>query len=123
MNVLVIGASLNPLRVSHKVTRLLKEQEHDVVAIGRTEGLIGSVAVQKHIPDSIHFDVVTLYLNPENQEPYYQQIVALRPGKVIFNPGTENTVLANLLLANDIPYEYSCNLVLLRTGQFEEVVD
>ena len=122
MNVLVIGASLDPLRISNKVTKLLIDEQHRVVAIGRKEGVIGSVEVQQAIPDNIDFDVVTLYINPSIQESYYDQIVSLRPELVIFNPGTENSELASLLDQHGIAYEYACNLVLLRTGQFDKVI-
>jgi len=42
----------------------------------------------------------------------------LKPGRVIFNPGTENSELVERLEGNDILVEEACTLVLLRTGQF-----
>jgi len=63
-------------------------------------------------------DTVTLYLNKKTQVSYYYYIVALNPKRVLFNPGTENPELENLLTKNNIAFEEACTLVLLSTGQY-----
>jgi hypothetical protein len=50
---------------------------------------------------------------------YKEQILALKPGKIIFNPGTECPDLAQMLRREQIKYIEACTLVMLRTGQFE----
>jgi hypothetical protein len=42
----------------------------------------------------------------------------MKPGRVIFNPGTENPELMEMLDAAGIPYLEACTLVMLRAGQF-----
>ena len=46
------------------------------------------------------------------------QILKLKPKRVIFNPGTENSSLEKTLTDAGIAIEEACTLVLLRTNQF-----
>jgi len=52
------------------------------------------------------------------QEQYYQNILSLKPKRIIFNPGTENAALSELAKANDIVALEACTLVLLGSGQY-----
>ncbi|NOQ91727.1 MAG: CoA-binding protein, partial [Flavobacteriaceae bacterium] len=54
----------------------------------------------------------------KRQIEYYDYIIALQPERVIFNPGTKNEELENLLEKNKIFFEHACTLVLLSTGQY-----
>jgi predicted CoA-binding protein len=63
-------------------------------------------------------DTVTLYLNPKNQQTYYDYILGLKPNRVIFNPGTENPDFCKMLTENGITFEEACTLVLLNTKQY-----
>ena len=63
-------------------------------------------------------DTLTLYVNPAVGESQARAIVDLRPGRVIFNPGTESKALQARLDEAGIPWEEACTLVLLGTGQF-----
>jgi len=115
---LVIGASENEERYSNKTVKMLKEYKHDVVALGLKAGKIDDTAIVQTIGDKEVFDTVTLYVNPTLQHSYYQQVLALHPKRVIFNPGTENAEFENLLKVNAIEPVEACTLVLLRTHQF-----
>jgi len=42
----------------------------------------------------------------------------LKPVRVIFNPGTENTEFEELLKVNNIDVVENCTLIMLRTGRF-----
>jgi hypothetical protein len=64
------------------------------------------------------FDTITMYVNPSLQQAYYAQILALKPNRVIFNPGTENSEFEKLLKDNNIEPIEACTLVMLRTNQF-----
>jgi predicted CoA-binding protein len=68
------------------------------------------------IPDPI--DTVTVYLAPKNQAPVIQDILAVRPRRVIFNPGAENAEAADVLARAGITVLEACTLVLLTTDQF-----
>ena len=63
-------------------------------------------------------DTVTLYLNPKAQQDYYDYILSLKPRRVIFNPGTENSEFRKLAEAHGIQCEEACTLVLLNTNQY-----
>lgn len=118
--VLVLGASLKADRYSNIAINMLLDYGHEVTAVGNKIGEVRTISVIKEIPGNIQFDTVTLYLNPKNQEPYYQSILKLKPKRVIFNPGTENPIFMGLLRDAGIFVEIACTLVLLRTNQFEE---
>jgi predicted CoA-binding protein len=89
-----------------------------VAAIGRRKGRVLDVEIStdKNPMDTV--DTVTLYLNPLNQKEYYDYILSLRPKRIIFNPGTENTELYDLAKNNGIQPLEACTLVLLSTGQY-----
>jgi predicted CoA-binding protein len=115
---LVLGASLNTDRYSNMAVKKLILNNIDVRAIGLRTGLIDKVFIEK---DSVIFKnihTVTVYLNSVRQRDYYDYIVSLKPQRVIFNPGTENTEFYNLLKKKSIKYLEACTLVLLSTNQY-----
>jgi len=118
MNVLVLGASTNEERYSNRAVRMLVQYHHTVYAIGKREGKIGHVEIKKEPVFIENIHTVTLYLNPKNQEEYFDYILGLKPQRVIFNPGSENVELKKLLVLYKIEFEDACTLVMLRTGQF-----
>lgn len=115
---LVIGASTNPERYSNKAIKMLRDYEHEVVAIGLREGTVADVTIETSQKQFEEIDTITLYLNPKRQEAYYDYILGLQPKRVIFNPGTENPAFIKLLQEKGIHPEIACTLVLLRTGQY-----
>lgn len=115
---LVLGASANPARYSYMAINRLTTYNHPVVAVGLKEAEVAGVKIQtKQVPFT-NVDTVTLYLNPQRQKEYYNYITSLQPKRVIFNPGTENPELYQLLLANGIQVEVACTLVMLSVGQY-----
>jgi len=115
---LVLGASTNPSRYSFLAIQRLVAHNHDVVAIGLKEGEVSGVQIEKEKIPFEGIDTITLYLNALRQKEYYDYIVSLKPNRVIFNPGTENPELYNLLRKNAIEVEVACTLVLLSTKQY-----
>ena len=117
--VVVLGASDKPERYSHQAVRLLLEHGHEVVPVHPREKVVAGLAV---VPDLAHVtgpvDTLTLYVGAAISSSLQPQIVALRPARVIFNPGAENPDLQAALAAQGIRTEAACTLVLLRTGQF-----
>jgi predicted CoA-binding protein len=114
----VLGASPNPQRYSYLAITRLKAHGHPVVAIGGREAAIDGTPITTEHPALENVDTVTLYLNPQRQEAYYDYILQLRPKRIIFNPGAENPVLEQLALQHGIQPLQACTLVLLSTGQF-----
>ena len=115
---LVLGASLKLNRYSNYAIQRLVANNFDVVALGLKNGIAAGVSIETERVPYENLHTVTLYLNPENQKPYYEYIISLNPKRVIFNPGTENPELYALLQENDIDYEVACTLVLLSTNQY-----
>ncbi len=118
MKTLVIGASHKPERYSYSAVKLLKDYDHEVVALGRRAREVGDWEILEGKPDLKDIDTVTLYLSAQNQSEYYDYLKQLKPRRVIFNPGAENAELARELEASGIETENACTLVLLNTGQF-----
>ena len=115
---LIIGASSNPSRYAFIATKRLMASGHPVLLLGRRKG--NTLGQEIHL-EKVHWtdvDTVTLYINPTHQPEYYDYILSLKPKRVIFNPGTENTEFENILInKNIIPVE-ACTLVMLATDQY-----
>lgn len=116
--VLVLGASSNPERYSFKAIQMLSNHQHEVFAIGNKNDQVENVIIHKEPFDINELDTITLYLSAKNQKSYYDFIINQKPNRVIFNPGTENPELYDVLKQKNISFEEACTLVLLSTNQF-----
>ncbi|RYY89833.1 MAG: CoA-binding protein [Chitinophagaceae bacterium] len=114
----VLGASDNPSRYSFLAIRRLTAHQHPVVAIGRKPGEVSGITIATEQKNEEGVDTVTLYLNPQNQKPYYDYILGLKPKRIIFNPGTENDELIQKAEEAGIEPVMGCTLVMLSTGQY-----
>lgn len=114
----VLGASDNPERYSYLALNRLREHGHPVVAIGSHMAVVAGVDIETQMKEMNDVDTVTMYLNPKNQKGYYQEILSMKPKRIIFNPGAENEELEALASQNGIEVMEACTLVLLGTGQF-----
>jgi predicted CoA-binding protein len=115
---LVLGATTKPERYAFRAINMLVQKGHSVVAIGQNAGEVAGVKIQTKAVPVKNIDTVTLYLNPVRQREYYNYIIESKPKRVVFNPGTENPELYQLLQLNDIEIEVACTLVLLATNQY-----
>lgn len=115
---IVLGASDKPERYSFKAVNALINYGHKVIPVGLREGKISGVEIKNGTPKVSQVDTISLYLSARNQVNYYEYILACRPKRVIFNPGTENLELEKLLDQEKIRYLHACTLVLLSTGQY-----
>lgn len=115
---LVLGASTNPDRYSYKAAIQLSKKGHEVLPIGIKKGEIAGIKIENDTPQYEGIDTVTLYLNPENQKPYYDYIFSLKPKRIIFNPGTENFELIRLAKEKGIGTEIGCTLVMLAIDNY-----
>ena len=115
---LVLGASSNPVRFSHKAVKSLLRHEKKVVAVGFKKGEIVDEEIlvgQPHI-DNIH--TVSIYMGSSRQADYYDYILALNPKRVIFNPGTVNPEFMGKLKNAGIEPISECMLVMLSDDVF-----
>ena len=115
--VLVLGASLNPTRYAHKVALQLNRLAYDVVLVGHKPGIIDGLSIETYIPNK-SYDTVTLYLSAKYQQQYHDQLLKLKPKRIIFNPGAENSIFQKLAIQKDIEAFEACTLVMLSMGTF-----
>ncbi|AWG21411.1 CoA-binding protein [Flavobacterium faecale] len=115
---LVLGASIKAERMANKAIINLVSKGHSVLAIGQNAGEVAGIKIQTKAVPLKNVDTVTLYLNPSRQRDYYNYIVEASPKRVIFNPGSENPELMQLLELNNIKSEVACTLTLLATNQY-----
>lgn len=117
--VVVLGATPNPERYAFKATEMLVSHGYSPVPVGPRPGQIAGQAIVAdlaQVPQPV--DTLSLYLGPDRQADVAEAILALRPRRVIFNPGTENPALESRLEAAGIGVLEACTLVLLRSQQF-----
>ncbi|QQR87065.1 MAG: CoA-binding protein [Flavobacteriales bacterium] len=115
---LVLGASPRADRYSNMAVRSLRDHGHPVLAVGARAASIDDLPIHVTIPGNTEVHTVTLYLNASNQAVWEDRIIALKPRRIIFNPGAENERLFRRALAHGIEPLEACTLVLLATGQF-----
>ncbi len=117
--VVVLGASNNPERYSNMAVNRLLENGHEVIPVHPALEQVSGVKVTPTLGDlDKPVDTVTVYVSPKVSSKMIESLVAVEPGRVIFNPGAENAELEAELQDQGIPTLRACTLVLLSTGQF-----
>ena len=116
----VLGATPNPSRYAFMAANMLKQYGHEVVPVGIKAGSVAGEKIQdiRELPQIDNVNTITLYIGPQNQEEWYDYILELKPERIIFNPGTENTELATKAKEAGIESTYGCTLVMLRASTY-----
>jgi len=115
---LVFGASLKLDRYSNIAVNRLLDHNIKTEAFGLRIGDIKEVQVKTNLEDFQNIETITLYIGARRQPEYYEDILRIKSKRVIFNPGTENPELYELLKNNGIEVVVACTLVLLATNQY-----
>ncbi len=115
---LVLGASPNPDRISNLAIHRLLDAGKDPIALGIRKGNIAGIEILLGKPELDDIDTVTLYIGPDRQPEYYDYLLALKPKRIIFNPGTENPELVKLARENGIEAEIACTLVMIAANTY-----
>jgi predicted CoA-binding protein len=115
---LVLGASPNPVRFSHKAVKSLLRNEQEVVAVGFKKGLIVEEEILVGMPQIENVHTVSIYIGSSRQTEYYDYIISLKPKRVIFNPGTVNPHFMARLKREGIEPIAECMLVMLNDGEY-----
>lgn len=117
--VVILGASNKPERYSNKAMKDLLKAGHQVVLVNRGLQEIDGIPVHQSLADVTgDVDTLTMYVNRDISTLEGDKIVALKPKRAIFSPGTENPALMAKLSEAGIETMEACPLVMLRTGQF-----
>lgn len=118
---IVLGATTNPARYAYIATQRLLDNNIAVIPVGIRKGDAAGIPIRNDLPIIEEVHTITLYLNPQVQKEYYDYILSLKPQRVIFNPGTENTELYGIL-RRELPetkIEVACTLVLLSIDAYK----
>jgi uncharacterized protein len=116
--VAVLGASDKPHRYAYLAAAKLIEHGHQVYPIHPTLSGVLGLTVFPSLAQCPPVDTLTLYVGSAKLPSMVDEIISARPGRVLFNPGTENSEVQQALDAAGIPWLEACTLVLLATGQF-----
>jgi uncharacterized protein len=117
--VVVLGASDDQGRVSYEAVKRLLKNHHIVIPVNLKGGEVAGLRILLSLKEiSQPVDTVTMYISRRHQSAVMDDIIALRPRRVIFNPGSENRDIYPQFQAAGISIEEACTLVLLGTRQF-----
>ncbi len=117
--VAVVGASPKEDRYSYKAMQMLTEKGHQAIPVAPGKSEILNKKCYASLADITEkIDTVTMYVGSARQTDIIKDICAIKPQRVIFNPGTENPDVYPKLQALGINVQIACTLVLLSTGQF-----
>lgn len=118
-NVVVLGASANPQRYSFLALKRLVEAGHQVVPVHPAlEEIEGLPVVKSLSAVETAVDTVTVYVNSQRFLEFVDDVISLKPKRVILNPGTESQKATEKLQEAGIKALNACTLVMLSTGQF-----
>ena len=117
--VVVLGASDSLERYSNRAIRLLKSEGYRTIPVHPSLKDIEGLTVIHGLPEIREkVDTLTVYLGPDKCVHLVDDIIAMKPGRVILNPGTESETIEDRLLDAEIPIIHACTLVMLGTGRF-----
>jgi len=116
----IIGATTNPGRYAYLAANMLKDYNHEIVPIGIRKGEVAGKEILniREKPVVKHVDTITLYIGPHRQPEWYHYLLSLKPKRIIFNPGTENTEFEKLAEEKGIETLEACTLVMLQSNQY-----
>lgn len=116
--VAIVGASNKPDRYAFRAMQMLLEHDHQVFLVHPRVTEINGVKVYSSLNQLSQIDTVTMYVREELSQTMEQDLRALKPKRVIFNPGAENPSLAKNLEDQGVEVVQACTLVMLSLGQF-----
>jgi len=119
MNVAVLGASNKPSRYSYMAVERLLQKGHKVFPVHKVIKDVLCLQVFSSLSEIKEpIDTLTMYVNEDASMVMEQEILELKPKRIIFNPGTENFDLADKARAIGIDVVFGCTLVMLSTNSF-----
>jgi len=120
LSVAIIGASHKPQRYAYKAQVMLMDKGHTVFPVSGNGREILAVPGYSSVSEITQpVDTVTLYLNARRHEPIKQDLLAIHPRRIIFNPGTESDKLMEYYESHGIETLEACTLVMIQTGMFD----
>jgi uncharacterized protein len=115
---LVIGASENPSRYSNLAVKKLLDNNFPVVCFGKKAGAINDIEINTTLPKGVDVHTITLYINQDHQESMIDDLINLKPKRIIFNPGTENMKFEKIAKEQGIEVLEACTLVMMSANTY-----
>ena len=117
--VAIIGASEKKDRFAHMAMTALLQHGHEVRLVNPFKESIDGHKCFKAVTEiKEKINTVTLYVNPSRFRDHIEEVIQIKPERVIMNPGTEDDVMHKRLEAAGIKVYRACTLVPLSSGQF-----
>jgi len=117
--VVVLGASPKEERYSNKAVKKLLDHDHKVLPVHPKCAEIHGQKCYAHLDDIAEkVDTLTLYVGKDKSLKLLNNILKMKPRRIIMNPGAENDELEKVAQAQDIEVVRGCTLVMLSTQQF-----
>ena len=115
---IILGATTNPSRYAYEAARRFTEEGIDFIPVGIKKGKVfdQEIVNDKQLIQDV--DTITLYVGPTRHEEWEDYILKTKPKRLIFNPGTENTSLAQKAKNEGIEPIFACTLVMLSVGYY-----
>ena len=119
-HVVVLGASPKPARYANQAVERLQAHGHKVYPIHPLNIEIHGLVCYKNLQalPRLAVDTLTLYVGKAGTDKLIDEILALKPRRIIFNPGAENESLLTQAADQGIDVVVACTLVMLNGGQF-----
>ena len=117
--VVILGASNKPDRYAFMAFEGLKNKGFNVLPIHPTLKEINGVPVLSSLMAvPLPVNTITLYVSAEKSSAVAEQILNLKPKRIIFNPGAENKSLALEAKKQGIETVEECTLTMLTLNSF-----
>lgn len=118
--VVVLGASDKAHRYSYKAIKLLQQHGHKIIPVHpKLTTLDGLSVIEKLADIQEPVDTITLYIGSDRSKVLVDEVIALKPKRVIFNPGSESDLLVQKLSQAGIPFIHDCTIIMLESNQFD----
>ncbi len=117
---IVLGATTNASRYAYQAAWMLVEKGFKMIPVGIKAGVVFGVEIlnlrEKPLIEDV--DTITIYIGQKNQIEWHDYIISLKPKRIIFNPGAENSKLELLAQEEGIETLNACTLVMLSMGNY-----
>ncbi|MFW6020018.1 MAG: CoA-binding protein [Bacteroidales bacterium] len=115
---IVLGVSPDPQKRAHRVCKKLLEKGHTIVPLGIRPGYVNNIPIITDISTAEEVHTVIIYLRASRQKSWLPYILASKPRRIIFNPGSENPELIELAKERKIDILYECALLMLSSNRY-----
>lgn len=117
--VTIIGATEKKNRFAHKAMKALMQQGHEVSLVNPFKETIDGYQCFNSVTEiKEKINTITLYVNPARFRDHIEEVIQVKPERVIMNPGTEDAAMEKVLEEAGIKVLRACTLVLLADGEF-----